>query len=147
LQVNISRDEVSDSNFCIYNVLIENKSDSVACLLHSVFMNLTSDAPQGLALFIKNKHRIMYHFRYSFEDTTIIAEVILYKSEIILPHHVLNFKIKTQKVKDNLSKYLTFEYFYPIDFCYSDFIKDMDKAKSKWYLKYDRRKKEIKMYD
>jgi hypothetical protein len=144
LLVNILKSETKDS-FYICDISVQNKSDSIVCILHSIFMNLTADTTQGIALYFKNKEKQEYSLHRAFEDTTYIAEAIPQKGEVILPHHTLYFKIKILKTANDILKYLTIQYFYLTDLCYEDFKREMKNKVGSWYYKYNRLKKSVKI--
>jgi hypothetical protein len=144
LLINVSKSEVKDG-FYIYDISVQNRSDSIVCMLHSIFVNLTADIPQGLALYIKSKDEEEYSLHRSFEDTTYDAEAMPRKGECILPRQTLNFKIKILQPTNNISKYLTVQYFYLTELCYKDFIKEMKNKVGSWYYKYNRLQKSVKI--
>ena len=144
LLINVSKNEIKDG-YCIYDLSVQNKSDSIACLLHSIFIDLTADTPQGLAVYIKGRNKEEYSLHRSFEDTTYDAEAMPRKGECILPHQTLNFKIQILKSRDDRSKYLTVSYFYLTDMCYKDLKKEMKDKVGNWYYKYNRLKQSVKL--
>lgn len=143
LLINISKSELNDG-FYNYDISVQNRSDSIACILHSILMDLTADTAQGLALYIKNKDKQEYSLHMTFDDTTYIAEAMPRKGEFVLPHQSLHFKIKILKPINDIQKYLTVQYFYLTDLCYIDFKKVMKDKVGSWYFKYNRLKKSIK---
>ncbi len=145
LLVTVSKNETVKVGFCVYDVSIQNRSDSIVCILHSIFMNLTTDIPQGLALYIKSKEKEEYSLHRSFEDTTYDAEAMPRKGECVLPHQTLNFKVKILKAANDTPEYLTIQYFYLADLCYESLKTEMKNKVGSWYYKYNRLKKSIKI--
>lgn len=146
LLVNASKNEISNDGFYVYDISIKSRSDSIVCILHSIFMNLTIDTPQGLAVYIKKKEQEEYSLHLAFEDTTYIAEAMPRKGEFIFPRQTLNFKIKILKPTNDTPKSLTIQYFYLEGMCYGDFKTAMKEKVGSWYYKYNRLKKSVKIF-
>jgi hypothetical protein len=143
LQVTLIKSDKSGDSCCIYNVTINNLSDSVACILHSMFMNLKSSQSQGLPLHFQRTAQRFYSLGYSFRDTAFEFESTPYRGECILPYQSLQFKVMIVPGNE-MGKQLSFEYLYVPDFCYKDFMKDMQQMTT-WYLKYKRNEKKIEL--
>jgi len=142
LSVTLAKDESSKDSCCIYVMSIKNNTDSSLCILHSLFINLTSEKPQGLAVYSWDKKSEEYSFQYSFKDTGYTFEVVPYIGELILPYRKLLFKIRLLPFKNDKTKSVGFEYFYLNDFSYRDFMGQMKKVGS-WYYKYNRLKETV----
>ena len=142
--IHVSEDSAND-RFSNYEISIQNGSDSVICILHSIFIDLTTDVPKGLPLYSKSKEREEFILSRSFDDTTYDAEAAPRKGEFILPHQTLNFRVKILKPTNLTPKYLTMQYFYLINFCYNDLKIAMKDNVGSWYYKYARFKKSVKL--
>jgi hypothetical protein len=142
LQVTVLRSESKSDSCCVYNVAIKNKSDTTVCILHSMFINLTSSLPQGLALYQQDEYKEYYSFHYSMRDTLYTFETLPYRAEGILPYQTLEFKVKVRRPLNKKYQQLSFEYLYAPDFCYSSFVKAMQQMTT-WYLKFKRLKKTV----
>src|SRR5688572_26002918 len=84
-QLKVTLQKSNSDSCCIYDLAIKNVSDSTVCILHSMFMNLTSSEPQVLALFQQSKSKEYYSLHYSISDTIYNFESVPYKAECILP--------------------------------------------------------------
>lgn len=143
LQVTLLKSEKKSDSCCVYNVTIKNLSDSITCILHSMFMNLKSSEPQGLPLHFQRTLPRFYSLGYSFRDTAFEFESTPYRGEFILPYQSLHFKVKIVPGNE-MGKQLSFEYLYVPDFCYKDFMKDMQQMTT-WYRKYKRKEKRMEL--
>jgi hypothetical protein len=137
LSVTLAKDGSHKDSCRLYTMSIKNNSDSSLCILHSLFINLNSEKPQGLAVYGSDKKSEEYRFQYSFKDTGYTFEVVPYLGEMILPYQKLLFKIRLLPFKNEKARSVSFEYFYLKDFSYRDFIGQMKKVGS-WYCKYNR---------
>jgi hypothetical protein len=144
LKVAVLRSDSSGDSCCVYRVTIKNASDTTVCILHSMFINLTSSVPQGLALYQQDKTKEYYSFHYSMKDTLYTFESLPYRAECILPYQTLEFTIKVRQALKKKDQQLSFEYLYEPDFCYNSFMKAMQKMTT-WYLKYKRLEKIIEL--
>ena len=142
LAVTFTKDETVKDSCCIYNMSIKNRSDSVLCILHSMFMSLTSVQPQVLSVFEKNMDFDDFSFQYSVGDTSYTFEVMPYIGELILPYQQLSFKIKLLWSDGRKPGRLRFEYIYLNDLSYRKFQEEMKQVAS-WYNKYTRMEKFI----
>ncbi|MBS1643400.1 MAG: hypothetical protein JST36_00030 [Bacteroidetes bacterium] len=109
-----------------------------------MFIDLTSSAPQGLALYQQDKAKEYYSFQYSIRDTLYNFESLPYRAECILPYQTLGFKIRVRQSLKKKDQQLSFEYLYEPDFRYNSFMKAMQKMTT-WYLKYKRLEKIIEL--
>jgi hypothetical protein len=139
LSVTLTKDYVDKDSCHVYTMSIINNNDSSVCVLHSLFINLTSENPQGLAVYSADTNSEEYRFQYSFKDTGYNFEVVPYLGELILPYQKLTFKIRVLPSKNDKARTISFEYFYLNDFSYRDFMAQMKKVGS-WYYKYNRLK-------
>lgn len=137
LQVTILKFEKSSDSSCVYYITIKNASDSIACILHSMFISLTNSKPQGLALYQQSKSKEYYSLHYSFSDTLYNFESLPYRGACILPYQTLSFNVMIAPVTGAKARQLSLEYLYIPDFCYKEFMKDMQQMTT-WYLKYKR---------
>jgi hypothetical protein len=144
LSVSLTKSDSGKDSCCIYVMSVKNNSDSSLCLLHSLFINLTSEKPQGLAVYSSDKKSEEYSFQYSFKDTGYTFEVVPYIGELILPYQKLLFKIRLLPFKNDKARTVSFEYFYLNDFSYRDFMAQMKKVGS-WYYKYNRLKETLSL--
>jgi hypothetical protein len=144
LRVTLSKLANNEDSCCVYSVIVKNVSDSTVCILHSIFLNLTSNKPQGIAVYQQGKSKVQYSLRYSLSDTAYNFESVPYRAECILPYQTLSFKIIIADTLNEKTKYLNFEYLYTPDFCYKNFMKDMRKMTS-WYIKYRRLEKTLEL--
>ena len=134
---------IQKDSCCTYEIAVKNESDSIVCMLHSLFIDLTTGAPQGVALYQKTEYQNSYSLHYSFKDTLYDFDPIPYKGEWLLPYQTLQFKIRIAPVEGK-QKYLSFECFYLNDFCYRDLMKEMRHV-GLWYTKYNRVEKRIEL--
>jgi hypothetical protein len=134
---------IQKDSCCTYEITLKNESDSIVCILHSLYVNLTSGIPQGLALYQKNEYKDSYSLHYALKDTLYDFDPPAYKGELILPYQILRFKVKTAFVEKKIVN-LSFECFYLNDLCYKDFLKDM-KQVGLWFTKYKRVEKIIEL--
>lgn len=142
--LSIHAEKMKLNNSCsVYEIEIKNNSDSVALILHSMFMDLTSKNPQGLALYEKNTPAESYSFDYAFQDTIYDVESQAYRSEFVMPYQTLRFKI-TINSSNGKRKLLSFKYFFINDFCYRNLRNEM-REMTTWYLKYEILKKNIEL--
>jgi hypothetical protein len=144
LKVAVLRSESNGDSCCVFSVAIKNASDTTVCILHSMFINLTSSVPQGLALYQQGKTEEYYSFHYSMKDTLYTFESLPYRAECILPYQTLEFKIRVRQALNKKNQQLSFEYLYAPDFCYSNFMKAMQQMTT-WYLKFKRQEKIIEL--
>lgn len=121
--------------YLVYDISVENNSDTVVCILHSKFINLNSSEPQGLALYKINREKGEYSMGWSFEDTTYSSWGTPKKGELLLPHQNIKFKILILK-SSGIQNYILVDYFNVSDFCYTEFIKQMTDNPSRWYSKF-----------
>jgi hypothetical protein len=143
LQVTLLKAQPKGDSCCVYNITIKNLSDSVACILHSMFMNLKSTMPHGLPLHFQRNSPRFYSLSYSFRDTTFQLESTPYRGECIFPYQSLQFEVIIVPGNE-MGKQLRFEYLYVPDFCYNAFMKNMQQMTT-WYLKYKRKEKIIEL--
>lgn len=144
LNVTVLKSENDSDSYCVYRVSIKNASDSTVCILHSMFIDLTSSATQELALYQQTKAKEYYSFKYSMRDTLYTFESLPYRAECILPYQTLEFKIRVRQALKKRDQQLSFEYLYEPDFCYNSFMKAMQKMTT-WYLKFERLEKIIEL--
>jgi hypothetical protein len=144
LSATLAKDDNNKDSCCVYVMSIKNNSDSCLCILHSLFINLTSEKPQGLAVYGSDKKSEQYAFQYSFKDTGYTFEVVPYAGELVLPYQKLVFKIRLLPFKNDKARSIGFEYFYLNDFSYRGFMGQMKKVGS-WYYKYKRLKETISL--
>ena len=144
LSVSLTKSDSSKGSCCVYVMSVKNNSDSSVCLLHSLFINLTSEKPQGLAVYSSDEKSEEYSFQYSFKDTGYTFEVVPYIGELILPYQKLLFKIRLLPFKNDKARTISFEYFYLNDFSYHNFMAQMKKVGS-WYYKYNRLKETLSL--
>lgn len=146
LQVSILKAS-TDSGYAVYEVAINNKSDSVVCVLHSMFISLGDNSqPHGLGLYRKTKSEEYYSLHYSEQDTLYNFESLPYRAECVLPYRSLSFKIRVPYGGSKMKQQFDFEYLYMADFCYKEFVKSMQKMTT-WYLKYSRIEKAVQLPD
>ena len=100
-----------------------------------MFINLTSSAPQGLAVYQRDNAKAYYSFHYSMRDTLYSFESLPYRAECILPYQTLEFKIRVKQALNKKDQEVSFEYLYAPDFCYNGFMKAMQQMTT-WYLKF-----------
>lgn len=144
-QLKVTLQKSNNDSCCVYNLSIRNESDSTVCILHSMFMNLTSSEPQGLALYQQSKSKEYYSLHYSVSDTAYNFESVPYRAECILPHQTLGFKIQVYRSVNEKVRQLSFDYLYISDFCYKNLMKDMQKMTT-WYLKYKPKEKIMELF-
>jgi len=133
-----------DSSFEKYQIIIKNKGDSIAFILHSMFLGLSFDYPQNLALPEGSLENQQYSLHYSARDTFYTYESTFYRSSIVLPYQTLIFDVifkKNNNLPNKISS-LRVEYFFKYDLCYRDHVKSMKKITS-WYRDYTIRQKVI----
>jgi hypothetical protein len=126
----------------IYNMSITNNSDSILCVLRSLFVSLTLDAPQVFAPYGANSDFDDFTLEYSAIDTAHNFEVTPYIGELILPGQKLSFKIELLFSNKKKLGRLRFKYIYLNDLEYRKFMLEMRKVGS-WYYKYTRHEKSV----
>jgi hypothetical protein len=138
LEVKVLKSAYTD-DASVYEVSITNKTDSIACILHSIFLDLTSKRLMGLPLdeYQRVDTSDLFSLEFTYRDTLNTFESTVYRGECILPYQTLNFKVMvTDPPKGRVQKF-SFEYFYTSDLCYRQFMQEM-KMVGFWYRKYQR---------
>jgi hypothetical protein len=130
--------------FSIYEVSVRNYSDSIVCVIHSIFVNLNASEPQGITLFTSDKDNEMYNLKRSFEDTSYNSWGIPQKGAFVLPYQSLKFKIKLLGLNDKW-KELMVNYIYFVNLCYKEIITEMKEEPGRWYNKFNQKSKSVKL--
>lgn len=93
IRIILEKEDVNNDSCCIYLVTIKNVSDSIVCVLHSMFMDLTSSKPQELALYEQTSSLVYFSMHYSKEDVKYDYESTPSRAEAILPYATLRFRL------------------------------------------------------
>lgn len=141
--VNISKLESGNSSL-IYDMSIRNNSSEPICVLHAVFIDLNSLAPQAIVAYSENKTEQYFGLSYSAQDTSMILERTLYDGEILMPKQRINFNLSIPRSGKTKSLYL--EFIGLPDFCYVKLKEEM-KRTATWYSKYITSKIVVKLPD
>ena len=146
LTIQASKRVSEDSLFEKYQIIIRNRGDSIAFVLHSMYLSLSYDHPQNLALPEGASESQEYRLDYSVSDTVYVVESPTNISRIILPYQTLIFDVRFKKNNKDPNKMssLRVEYFFRYDLCYRDHVKSMRKITS-WYRNYFIREKVIEL--
>lgn len=117
--------KVSEDSVSIYKIVIQNYSDSVVVLTHSVFfdINEVDDEPLGLALWDSRRGMRFYSLMYAWRDTLTDPEKYPLSVDYILPRQKLDFKIITKPACQHCA--LIIDYFLIYDFDYRTFLKSV----------------------
>jgi hypothetical protein len=142
--VTLKSDE-TQAGFSTYSITIKNTSQTPVCILHSPFINLVFDPPQGLHILNTSGSIEIYSLEYTMRDTIYDYEgpINNFNGEIILPLQEIKFQI-TIKNSDRTKK-LKFEYFPVKAFCYPEFKNEIFKNAAQWHKKYNRIEKFIEL--
>jgi len=133
VSVSIIRTKESNDSLALYNVQINNDTDSILCIPHSIYFDLreTVDLPKGLAVYKSSNETSFYNLIYAFGDTTIDPQFYPTSANFLLPHQKLEFEISLRK--SNKKKCLVFKYVQLFDLCYRSFLHEMQ---GHWLRKY-----------
>ena len=119
----IIKSEKKDS--ITYNIIIINNSDSILCLLTSVFLSHTKECE--LAIYDKTDNQIIYSLNYLIEDSRFDSALPIYRAECIFPNQTLFVSIKITKYNEKYKKSLRLNFFYKKNLCYKSFNKEIHK--------------------
>lgn len=136
LSTSITLLPASADTCCVYQVSIKNITDSIVCILHSMFIDLASSQPKGLPVNDQKLGKVRYSLDQSFRDTLLDAASFPYRGELILPYQSLTFRILLPKVDADRTNLFDFKYIYLKDIQYRQFMREMQKLTS-WYRKYE----------
>jgi hypothetical protein len=114
--------KVSEDSVSRYKIVIENYSDSIVVLPHSVFFDINeiTDEPLGLARYDTRPGMDFYTLRYAWGDTLTDPQRYPLAVNYILPWQKLEFKIATKPICRHCA--LTINYFRIYDFDYRTFL-------------------------
>jgi hypothetical protein len=126
--------KVAEDSVSRYKLVIENYSDSIVVLIHSVFfdINEVADEPLGLALYDTRQGMDYYSLRYAWGDKNVDPQRYPLSVNYILPFQKLEFKIATKPICHHCA--LTMDYFLIYDFAYRTFLNTVDYY---WERKYN----------
>jgi hypothetical protein len=122
----VTSSKISEDSVSRYKIVIENYSDSIVVLIHSVFFDIDelTDEPLGLALYGASRGVNFYSLTHAWRDSKSAPQHYPLSVNYILPRQKLEFKIATKPVCQQCA--LIIDYFHVYDFDYRTFLGSID---------------------